>query len=314
MNVLVTGSNGFIGRALCSELERSNHQVIRAVRTSITPWEVPVGELNEQTPWDDALSAGVDVVVHLAGRVPADGKATDGKSNLFYPTNTLGTANLALQCKLHGVKRFIFISTVKVLGESKDSSYRSDDLAAPVDNYSISKWDAEQALCQISKETGLEVVILRPSLVYGPSVKGNFLHLLQAVDQGLPLPFGAVRNLRSLVYLDNLVDLIKLCLVHPAAAGKTFLVSDGDDVSTPELIRRVAKALGRNPFMVSVPVSWMKWAGKLLGKKAAVDRLVGSLSVEIAPLQQTLGWHPPYSMQAGLAATAQWYRQAKASA
>lgn len=312
MKVLVTGANGLVGRALCSVLDQTEHQVVRAVRTSTTPWEVPVGDLNKNTDWSEALGQNTDVVVHLAGQVPL----TDGASSIpgdpYSQVNTLGTANLARQCAHHGVKRFIFVSTVKVLGEGKNEPYRDEDLAVPPDAYSISKWEAEQALWQIAAETGMEVVMLRPPLVYGPGVKGNFLRLMQAIDKRRPLPLGGIQNQRSLIYLGNLVDVIRLCLTHPKAAGKAFLVSDGDDVSTPELVRRIAAALGRRPFLLPVPVSWMRWAGRVLGKQAAVDRLLGSLCVDISLLRQDLGWTPPYTMQVGLEATAQWYRKTKA--
>ena len=312
MKVLVTGANGLIGRALCSMLDRGEYQVVRAVRTSTKPEEISTGELNDLTEWGEVLGLGIDLVVHLAGQTPDGGKETNLTGKLFDQANARGAAHFASKCAQYGVKRFVFVSTVKVLGDGKAGPYRHGDAAAPVDAYALSKWNAEQALCQISQEAGLEVVILRPPLVYGPGVKGNFLRLLQAVDQWQPLPFGSIQNHRSLVYLGNLVDLIKLCLVHPAAAGKTFLVSDGDDVSTPELIRRVAKALGRKPLLVPVPVRWLKSAGSLLGKQDTVDRLLGSFSVDIAPVRQTLGWDPPYGMQTGLAATAQWYRQTRA--
>lgn len=311
MKVLVTGANGLVGRALCSVLDQVEHQVVRAVRTSTTPWEVPVGDLNKSTDWSEALGQNTDVVVHLAGKVPSTDGAVGLPGDRYAEVNTLGTANLARQCAQNGVKRFIFVSTVKVLGEGKSEPYRDTDLAVPADAYAISKWEAEQALWQVAAETGMQVVVLRPPLVYGPGVKGNFLRLMQAIDKRRPLPLGAIHNQRSLIYLGNLVDVIRLCLTHPNAAGKAFLVSDGDDVSTPELVRRIAAALERLPFLLPVPVSWMRWAGRVLGKQAAVDRLLGSLYVDIAPLREELGWTPPYTMQEGLEATAQWYRKTK---
>jgi len=293
-------------------LDQTEHQVVRAVRTSTTPWEVPVGDLNKNTDWSEALGQDTDVVVHLAAQVPLTDTAAEDQADRYTQANTLGTANLARKCAQHGVKRFVFVSTVKVLGEGKSEPYRDTDLAVPADAYSISKWDAEQALWQVAAETGMEVVMLRPPLVYGPGVKGNFLRLMQAIDKRRPLPLGAIHNQRSLIYLGNLVDVIRLCLTHPKAPGKTFLVSDGDDVSTPELVRRIAAALERLPFLLPVPVSWMRWAGRVLGKQAAVDRLLGSLCVDISPLREELGWTPPYTMQEGLEATAQWYRKTKA--
>ena len=314
MKTLVTGANGLVGRALCSVLDQTEHQVVRAVRTSTTPWEVPVGDLNESTDWSEALGQNTDVVIHLAGQVPLTDGASSTPDDRYSQVNTWGTANLARQCAQNGVKRFIFVSTVKVLGEGKSEPYRDTDLAVPADAYAISKWDAEQALWQVAAETGMEVVVLRPPLVYCPGVKGNFLSLMQALDKRRPLPLGDIQNQRSLIYLGNLVDVIRLCVTHPNAAGKTFLVSDGDDVSTPELVRRIAAALGRRPFLLPVPVSWMLSAGRVLGKQAAVARLLGSLCVDISPLREDLGWTPPYTMQEGLEATAQWYRKTKAVA
>ena len=313
MIILVTGANGLVGRALCYVLDQTEHQVVRAVRTSTTPWEVPVGDLNESTDWSEALGQNTDVVVHLAGQVLSTDGAFWPPGDRYAKVNTLGTANLARQCARNGVKRFIFVSTVKVLGEGKEEPYRDGDLAIPSDDYAISKWDAEQALWQIAAETGMEVVVLRPPLVYGPGVKGNFLRLMQAIDKRWPLPLGVIQNQRSLIYLGNLVDAIRVCLTHPKAVGKAFLVCDGDDVSTPELIRRVAAALGRKPLLLPVPVSWMRWGGAFLGKKAAVDRLIGSLCVDMTPFREDLGWNPPHTMQAGLETTAQWYCNTKAS-
>lgn len=312
MKILVTGANGLVGRAFCSVLDQNKDQVVRAVRRSTTPWEVPVGDLNEDTDWSEALGQNTDVVVHLAGKVSLADGASSIPGDLYSQVNTLGTANLARQCAQYGVKRFIFVSTVKVLGEGKSEPYRDADLAVPADAYAISKWEAEQALRQIAAVTGMEVVVLRPPLVYGPGVKGNFLRLMQAIDKRRPLPLGGIQNQRSLIYLGNLVDAIRLCLTHPKAAGETFLVSDGDDVSTPELVSRIAASLQRRPFLLPVPVSWMRWAGRVLGKQAAVDRLLGSLCVDITPLREELGWTPPYTMQAGLEVTAQWYRKTKA--
>ncbi len=293
-------------------LDQTEGQVVRAVRASTTPWEIPVGDLNKNTDWSEALGQDTDVVVHLAGQVPLTDGAVKPPGDRYTEVNTLGTANLARQCAQNGVKRFIFVSTVKVLGEGKSEPYRDTDLAVPADAYAISKWEAEQTLRQVAAETGMEVVVVRPPLVYGTGVKGNFLGLMQAIDQRRPLPLGTIQNRRSLIYLGNLVDVIRLCITHPNAAGKTFLVSDGDDVSTPELVRRIAGALGRRPFLLPVPVSWIKWAGCFLGKQAAVDRLLGSLCVDISALREELGWTPPYSMQGGLEATAQWYRKTKA--
>jgi len=303
-----------VGQGLCPVLAQSGFSVSRVVRAASAPGDVAVGDINAYAPIRLALAAGRDAVVHLAGHVSTNSKAIDGQADLFYQTNTLGTLNFVRHCAQHGVKRFVFVSTVKVLGEGKSQPYRDDDLALPADPYAISKWEAEQVLWEIAAESGMEIVVLRPPLVYGPGVKGNFLRLMQSIDKRRPLPLGHIQNQRSLIYLGNLVDVIRLCLTHPNAAGKTFLVSDGDDVSTPELVRRIAAACGRRPFLLPVPVSWMRWAGRVLDKQAAVDRLLGSLCVDISPLREDLGWTPPYTMQEGLEATAQWYRKTKAVA
>jgi UDP-glucose 4-epimerase len=231
-----------------------------------------------------------------------DDEASDPLAE-FRNVNTEGTLNLARQAAGAGVRRFVFISTIKVNGEGRDEPYRETDAPAPEDAYAISKWEAEQGLHQIAHDTGLEVVILRPPLVYGPGVKANFLSLLRVIERGWPLPLGAIRNRRSLLYLGNFVDAIRLCVEHPAAAGQTFLIDDGEAVSTPELIRRLAHAMGRPARLLAVPVGWLEFAGALLGRRAAVARLTGSLWVDSSLIRARLGWAPPYSMEAGLAVT-----------
>lgn len=310
MNVLVTGANGFVGQTLCPALERAGLRIVRAVRISTRYEEISVGEVDGETSWSRVLDEGINSVVHLAAKVPLAEEEKE-TTDSYHRVNTLGTVRLARECAAKGVRRFVFVSTIKVLGEGRDEPFRADDSAVPGDAYAISKWEAEQYLWQISVETGMEVVILRPPLVYGPGVGGNFLRLLQMVDRRIPLPLGAIHNRRSLVYLGNLVDVIRLCLTHPNAAGNTFMVSDDEDVSTPGLIRRIRSALGHGSFLLPVPVAWMRWAGNLLGKRSAIDRLTGSLAVDSTPVQEKLDWLPPYSMRAGLALTAQWYRQHK---
>ncbi|ODU50292.1 MAG: NAD-dependent dehydratase [Thiobacillus sp. SCN 63-374] len=309
MKVLITGASGFVGRELCVTLSRSGHSVRGALRqiegTGVLPEGVElvvVGHINAETDWEAAL-AGCDFVVHLAARVHVmDDKASDPLAE-FREVNTEATLNLARQASQAGVKRFIFISTIKVNGEGRDAAYRETDVPAPEDAYAISKWEAEQGLQRIARETGLEVVILRPPLVYGLGVKANFLWLMRTVERGWPLPLGAIRNRRSLLYLGNFVDAIRLCVEHPAAAGQTFLLDDGQAVSTPELIRAVARAMGRPARLLAVPVGVLAFMGALLGKRAAVARLTGSLHVDSSAIRSRLGWVPPYSMDAGLAAT-----------
>lgn len=303
MKVLVTGATGFVGAALCDTLAASGVEVVPAARSkSGLPHEVVVGNLDTSTDWRPALT-GCDAVVHLAARVHVMNEAVQDPLALYRATNTEATLNLARQATQAGVKRFVFISTIKVNGEGRDAPYRETDVPAPEDAYAISKWEAEQGLQRIAADTGLEVVILRPPLVYGPGVKANFLRLIRMVQRGWPLPLGAIRNRRSLLFLGNLVDAIRLCVEHPAAAGQTFLLDDGEPVSTPELIRAVARAMGRPAHLLAVPVGVLELAGALLGKRAAVARLAGSLYVDSSLLRSRLGWTPPFSTAAGLAAT-----------
>ncbi len=311
MKILVTGSNGFVGRAICSALEGRPHDVIRVVRKSITPWETPIGEVNESTDWSPIMRSGIEVVVHLAGRVPTFNDGVSNGDDHHAAINTMGTANLARQCLQHGVRRFIFISTVKVLGEGKEEIYRANDCAMPADAYAKSKWEAEQALWQIATGTQMEVVVIRAPLVYGPGVKGNFLRLMQAVDKKRPLPFGAVKNRRSLIYVGNLSEAICACLEHPGAAGNTFLVSDDDDVSTPELVRQIAAHLGRQPFLFPVPTQWLLWAGSFFERRDAVDRLLNCFYLDTSSIRTVVGWRPPYTRQQGLRATVLWYLSTK---
>lgn len=306
MRICVSGANGFLGRALCSYLSGDGHVVVRTVRSKDKE-ACAVGEIGPDTDWREALN-GCDAVVHLAARVHVmHDKATEPMTE-YRKVNVEGTRKLAQQAAQIGIKRFIFMSTIKVFGEGRDIPYGENDQAAPEDAYAASKWEAEKVLSQIARETGMEVVVLRPPLVYGPGVKGNFFSLMRAIDRGVPLPLGGIRNRRSLIYLGNIVDAVRVCLVHPSAAGKTFAVSDRDDVSTPELVRRVAASLGCKSLLLPLPVAWMKWVGILLGKRKAVDRLVGSLAVETGSIHKELGWSPPFDMQAGISETAEWYR------
>ena len=303
MRVLVTGANGFVGRSLCECLSAHGHVVVPAVRrVSGLAGEMVVGEFGGATDWASVLAA-CDTVVHLAARVHVMNDRAQDPLALYRATNTEATLNLARQAAQAGVRRFVFISTIKVNGEGHDAAYRETDVPAPEDAYAISKWEAEQGLRQIAADTGLEVVILRPPLVYGPGVKANFLRLLRTVARGWPLPLGAIRNRRSLLYLGNFVHAIRLCVEHPAAAGQTFLLDDGEAVSTPDLVRAVARAMRRPAHLLAVPVKVLEFAGTLLGKRAAVARLAGSLWVDSSLIRSRLGWTPPYSMEAGLAAT-----------
>lgn len=314
--VLVTGAGGFVGRPLCEELLHGGYRVRAAVRTlGRFPEDmeaVAVGAIDGGTDWTAALR-DAEVVIHLAARVHVmKDKAADPLAE-FLKVNLHGTENLARQAAQAGVKRFVYVSSVKVNGESIAGtlSFTESDQADPQDPYGISKWRAEQALRRIAQETGLEVVIVRPPLVYGPGVKGNFIRLLAAIDRGIPLPLAGANNLRSLVYVGNLVDALIACATHPAAAGQTYLVSDGEDVSTAELVEKIAGALGRNSRSFYFPPGLLRAVAILLGRAEQMDRLLGSLRVNDEKLRRELGWSPPYTMEQGLRATADWYRDRK---
>ena len=314
MKVFVSGANGFVGRALCSHLDTHRHAVVPAVRrASGLAGEIVVGDICDFANWRAALT-GCNAVIHMAARVHLMHGPAGEPLSQYGAINTEATLNLALQAVQAGVKRFVFISTIKVNGEGRATPYRETDIPAPQDAYAISKWEAEQGLQQIARETGLEVVILRPPLVYGPGVKANFLRLMQLIQQGWPLPLGAIKNRRSLLYLGNFVDAIRLCIEHPAAAGQTFLVDDGQTVSTPDLIREIAKAMNRPARLVPVPVSLLQLAGWMTGRSTAISRLTGSLYVDSQAIRSQLDWTPPYSMQAGLAQTVAAFVQNRVSA
>ncbi len=318
--VLVTGANGFVGQALCTEIFRQGWHVKAALRT---PHQLPsrinsgikpltIGQINEKTDWAAAL-VDVDVVIHLAARVHVMKDTDVDPLAAFLKVNLYGTSNLAQQAVLAGVKRFVYVSSIKVNGEEThgQNSYTEQDRPAPQDPYGISKWEAEQTLQLIAQDTGLEVVIIRPPLVYGPSVKGNFLSLLNVVNKGIPLPLAGVRNARSLVYLGNLVNALMTCAVHPKAAGQTYLVRDDEDASTTLLVKKIAYALGRKDRLFYIPPSLLRMAATVLGRSAQVDKLFGSLRVNDAKLRSQLDWTPPYTLEQGLCATAAWYHQCK---
>lgn len=302
MRVLVTGANGFVGSALTQALRAGGTSVTAAVRKA-APDCVAVGEIDGSTDWRLALD-GCEAVVHTAARVHQMNETEIEAATRYRETNIEGTINLARQAAKHGLKRFIFLSSIKAMGEA--GGFESGDVCAPEDAYGRSKLEAEKGLEAIAAETGLEVVILRLPLVYGPGVKGNFLTLFKAVEKGYLLPLGVVKNARSLLFLGNLNDLITLCLTHPAAAGKVWLPSDGEAVSTPKLIREIGSALGKTPRLLPVPLFLMRFAAAVFGKQAAAERVFGSLTVNSEPLWQELGWAPRFTQEQGLEEIARW--------
>ena len=316
--VLVTGANGFIGRALCRELRSAGFEVTGAVRDKPgrdTPGRddagfdaVATGALGPDTDWHEALG-GAEAVVHLAGRAHATDEPGAGALALYRRINVEGTRRLAEATGESGARRFIFLSSVKVHGEASGASaFTERDPPAPEDPYGISKWEAEQALARATERADLVPVILRAPLVYGPGVKGNFLSLLRLCDGPLPLPFGAVTNRRSLIYLANLTAAIRECITNAGAAGKTFLLRDGEDISTTELIRRLRAALGRPARLISVPPSSLRRLAGCIGRKGVAARLLDSLTVDDGLIRSSLGWSPPHGLDDGLRSTAEWFK------
>ena len=312
MKVLVTGATGFVGTALVSRLVDSGRFGVRAAvrRESgellAVVEQVVAGNLTPNTDWQQVL-VGVDAVVHLAARVHVMNDTAADPLSAFRQVNVAGTERLARIAATKGVKRFVYISSVKVNGEGCEKPFTEHSIPAPEDPYGVSKWEAEQILHRVAEETGLEVVILRPPLVYGPGVKANFLSLFKIVDRGIPLPLAGINNQRSLIYLENLVDAIIKCIEHPNAANQTFLLSDGQDVSTPELIRMIASAMGKKPRLAPCPPVVLKFLGKLTGKSLEVKRLIGSLQIDNSKIKKVLNWQRPFTMEEGIAETVKWY-------
>jgi nucleoside-diphosphate-sugar epimerase len=304
LRVLLTGATGFVGSEIVRQLARfDRHVLVAAVRRpcGIASCERVhvVGELRDSLDWADAL-AEVEVVIHTAAR--AHVMLDDGVDPLarYRHVNVDGTLALAKQAVQAGVKRFIFISSIGVNGNINTRPFSENDLPNPAEAYAFSKWEAEQGLWQIQRETGMEVVIIRPPLVYGPSAPGNFGSLVRWVEKGIPLPFGAIHNKRSLVGIDNLVDLIIRCIDHPVAANRVLLAGDGEDLSTTELLRGVGEAMGKPVRLIPVPAGMLQFGATLLGKKALAQRLLGSLQIDISKTCELLDWKPPYTVQEGL--------------
>jgi nucleoside-diphosphate-sugar epimerase len=313
MRFLITGANGFIGRLLCAELFRREQAVRAAVRfgnTSVDDVETTaVGQIDGGTDWTDALR-GVEVVIHLAARVHVMKDTAANPLAEFLKVNRDGTANLARQAARAGVKRLVYVSSVKVNGEDTNGGrfFTESDRPDPQDFYGVAKWQAEQVLHQIAEETGLEVVVVRPPLVYGPGVKGNFINLLATIDRGVPLPLAGANNARSLIYVGNMVDALIVCARHPAAAGQAYLVCDGEDISTATLIKKIAQALGRSCCLFYFPLMLLRVVTVLVGRSAQIDRLLGSLQVSDEKIRRELGWSSPYTLEQGLCETADWYQ------
>jgi nucleoside-diphosphate-sugar epimerase len=317
MKVLVTGATGFVGQMLCAQLSGQGHEVRGSVRgtsrVALPTVTVKLGEIGPTTDWSAAVD-GVDAVVHLAARVHILEDAVADALSEYRRINVEGTRSLAAASLRAGVRRLVFLSSAKVYGERSARPFTEGVPPHPEDAYAVSKLEAEEALKDALAGGRTKWTILRPPLVYGPGVRANFLQLMRAVARGMPLPLARIDNRRSLVYVGNLVDAIEACLEAEAAAGKTWPVSDGEDLSTPELVRRFARALNRPARLVPVPIPLLRLAGGLSGRSATVRRLVESLQVDATAIRVALPWTPPFSVDQGLQETIRWFRSVQAGA
>ena len=314
--ILVTGASGFVGATLCNELTHRGFGVRKAVRLGThtdDPGCYGISDITHESAWWKAL-LNVDTVIHLIARTHMLDDTSADPLAAYRHINVLGTTALAHAAVTAGVRRMIFLSSIKVNGESTTTvPYSENDVPKPEDGYGISKWEAERELLHIAKASALQTVILRPPLIYGPGVKGNLLRLLGTIARGVPLPLASVQNQRSLIYLGNLVDAIAACIDAPTVVGKTYLVSDGVDLSTPMLIRKLAAGLEITPRLLPFPVALLNGAARLLGKESTAMRITGSLQVDSSRIQHDLGWQPKFTPDQGLSATGQWYRRAQNS-
>lgn len=314
--IAVTGASGFIGHALCAALDArgiKGRAILRkqSMDASFQFIEnVSIGNIGANTEWRKALE-GVEVVVHCAAQAHVMGKDDRELEATFQDVNVVAVARLAEQAVEAGVRRLVFLSSIKVNGEQNRSEepFRESDQPNPQDAYGHSKMEAERVLFEIGQLTGLEIVVVRPPLVYGPGVKGNFLSLMRWVNWGILLPLGAVNNQRSLIGIDNLVDFLLVCVQHHAAANEIFVVSDGEDLSTTELLKRIGAVLNKSSRLIPVPQRWLCWGISWLGKGGVAQRLLGNLQVDIAKAKERLDWGPPVSVEEGLRSIAKWYRQ-----
>jgi len=310
--ILITGCNGFIGKPLSERCLASGGRVVGVVRNPSKQMSIKgislkcVGEIGPDTDWGETLK-GVEAVIHLAGIADTSGKTASVRR--IHQVNAAGTEHLA-RCAAHaGVRRFVFISSIKVHGETCEALIRETDPLNPCSDYAASKMNAETAIWEISNTTGMEAVILRPAVVYGPGVKGGFFQLMSWIAKGTPLPLGAIQNRRSILFIDNLIEGIMNALTHASAAGKTFLVADPDALSTPELIRRLSNSLSVSARLYDVPVSLLRLLAVVCGRKKEWMSLTGSLWADTSKIQEEIGWRPTASVETGIQKTALWFRE-----
>jgi nucleoside-diphosphate-sugar epimerase len=307
--VLVTGASGFVGAVLCAALPAAGFRIRRALRSPVaaTPDDTVVGNIGADTAWQHALK-GVHAIVHLAARTHVLHETAADPLAEYRRVNVAGTRALAEAATQAGVRRFVFLSSIKVNGErTENRAFRENDVPKPEDAYGVTKLEAEEFLRAHVADSAMHVSVLRPPLIYGPGVKGNFLRLLHLVHRGLPLPLASVENRRSLIYVENLVSAIVACLRAREGVFNTYLVSDGADLSTPALVRSMAEALRVKPRLVRCPVVVLNLLGRAMGWSAEVARLTGSLKIDSSRIGHELGWQPPFTISEGLADTAWWY-------
>ncbi|MGI9316193.1 MAG: NAD-dependent epimerase/dehydratase family protein [bacterium] len=317
MNILITGASGFVGRALCKAPRTLDHKIRTVFRThpgaKFDFQYVLVNDINADTDWAEALE-GINVVVHLAARAHIIGNNDPVSLDKINTTNTAGTLQLANTAANVGVKRFVFISSIGVNGSGTVTPFTEQALANPCEPYAISKLEAEQGLREIAAKTGMEAVIVRAPLIYGPGCPGNFLRLLELVYKGMPLPLGSLKNSRSLIGVQNLVDFLIQCVEHPLAANEMFLIADRPDISTPDLIRTLAQGMGRPSYLMQVPHGLVRGMTKLVGKQATFDKLCGSLQIDSSYSRRLLAWEQPVELKSGLLEVGRWYASCKLNA
>jgi len=312
-SILVTGANGYIGRALGKELSERGYSVYGAVRGTMEEGIAgyqqlfSTGDLGETTDWGDALK-GIECVIHLAARAHKLNESQKEAADLYHEVNCNGTLHLAKQAAKAGVKRFIYISSIGVLGDKSESSpFTNHSAYAPATPYTHSKMEAEIGLDEIAENSEMDIVVIRPPLVYGEGAPGNFLRLLKLVKLGIPLPFGALHSTRSMIYLDNLLDFMIKCIDAPAAVNRKWVISDGSNWSTAELVRQIASSMGKRLFLIPIPLFLLRFVGTLVGEVIAVDKLSSPLRVDNSDTMKLLGWEPPYAPEYGLKRSVEHY-------
>lgn len=308
MRILITGASGFIGQHLCRSLVAQGHEVLAVSRQDVEQASAHIKLDLERDALPNDLCAGCDAVIHLAARVHVLRETDEQPKRAFYQANVHATEKLAQNAKQHGVPRFVFVSTIGVNGKASDGHpFTAEDAPKPRDDYAESKWQAEQLLQQMYAEKPGQLIIIRPPLVYGPGVKANFWRLMSAVNLGLPIPLRSIRNHREFIGVRNLVDILERCITHPFQTNETFVVGNGEPISTPDLIRKLAEYMGAKAHLVPFPEVLLRVGGRILGRSPLVDGLCNTLEIDISKLQKQLAWTAPQTLDDGLKETVQWF-------